>query len=162
MLVSWEEEASSHFKTKKRMAFPGDLWTKQVPALVYSQPFHLGPGSHFSCLLVAEAQISSTSCLHLLNLWRMQWHPTPVLLPGKSHGWRSLVGCSLWGPSELDMTEPLHLHFSPSCTGEGLGNPFQCSCLGNPREGGAWWAAVYGSHRVRHDWSDLAAVELHL
>ena len=42
------------------------------------------------------------------------------------------------------MTERLHFHFSPSCTGEGNGNPLQCSCLENPRDGGAWWAAVYG------------------
>ena len=40
---------------------------------------------------------------------------------------------------------------SPSCIGEGNGNALQCSCLENPRDGGAWWAAVYGSHRVRHD-----------
>ena len=69
--------------------------------------------------------------------------PTPELLPGKSHGWRSLVGCSPWGREESDMTERLHFHFSLSCTGEGNGNPLQCSCLENPRDGGAWWAAVY-------------------
>ena len=83
---------------------------------------------------------------------RRQWHPTPVFLPGKSHGWRSLVGCSPWG-----LEEWLHFHFSLSCIGEGNGNPLQCSCLENPRDGGAWWAAIYGSHRVGHDWSDLAA-----
>ena len=76
--------------------------------------------------------------------WRRQWQPTPVLLPGKSHGWRSLVGCSPWGHEELDTTEWLHFHFSLSCTGEGNGNPLQCSCLENPRDGGAWWAAAYG------------------
>ena len=76
--------------------------------------------------------------------WRRQWHPTPVLLPGKSHGWRSLVGCSPWGRWELDTTELLHFHFSLSCPGKGNGNPLQCSCLENPRDGGAWWAAVYG------------------
>ena len=137
--------------------------------------------------------------------WRRKWHPTPVLLPGKFHGRRSLVGCRLWGHTELDTTERLHFHFSLSCIGEGNGNPLQCSWLENPRDGGAWWAAVYGvtqswtrlsdftftfhfpalekemaphssvlawripgtgepgglpsmgSHRVRHDWSDLAA-----
>ena len=73
-----------------------------------------------------------------------QWHPTPVLLPGKSHGWRSLVGCSPWGREELEATEWLHVHFSLSCFGEGNGNPLQCSCLENPRDGGAWWAAIYG------------------
>ena len=76
--------------------------------------------------------------------WRRHWQPTPVLLPGKSHGWRSLVGCSSWGREESDTTERLHFHFSLSCTGEGNGNPLQCSCLENPRDGGAWWAAVYG------------------
>ena len=76
---------------------------------------------------------------------RKQWHPTPVLLPGKSHGRRSLEGCSPWGRWGSDMTERLHFHFSFSCIGEGNGNPLQCSCLENPpRDGGAWWAAVYG------------------
>ena len=74
---------------------------------------------------------------------RRQWHPTPVLLLGKSHGRRSLVGCSPWGHKESDTTEWLSFHFSPSCIGEGNGNPLQCSCLENPRDGGAWWASVY-------------------
>ena len=75
---------------------------------------------------------------------RRQWHPTPVLLPGKSHGRRSLVGYSPWGREESDTTERHHFHFSLSCIGEGNGNPLQCSCLENPRDGGAWWATVYG------------------
>ena len=70
--------------------------------------------------------------------------PTPVLLPGKSHGRRSLVGCSQMGYEESDMTERLHFHFSLSCIGEGNGNPLQCSCLENPMDRGAWWAAIYG------------------
>ena len=56
----------------------------------------------------------------------------------------SLTGCSPWGRKELDTTERLHFHFSLSCVGEGNGNPLQCSCLENPRDGGAWWAAIYG------------------
>ena len=75
---------------------------------------------------------------------RRQWHPTLVLLPGKSYGRRSLVGCSPWGREESDTTEQLCFHFSLSCIGEGNGNPLHCSCLENPRDGGAWWAAVYG------------------
>ena len=75
---------------------------------------------------------------------RRQWHPTPVLLPGKSHGWRSLVGCSPWGREESETTERLHFHFSFFCIGEGNYNPLQCSCLENPRDGGTWWDAVYG------------------
>ena len=84
----------------------------------------------------------------LLNR-RRQWHPTPVLLPGKSHGQRSLVGCSPWGHKELDTTGRLHFHFSLSCIEEGKGNPLQCSCLENPRDGGAWWAAVHGVAQSR-------------
>ena len=77
----------------------------------------------------------------------MQWHSTPVLLPGKSHGRRSLVGYSPWCREESDMTE--RLHFSLSCIGEGNGNPLQCSCLEDPRDGGAWWAAVHGVAQSR-------------
>ena len=43
--------------------------------------------------------------------WRRKWQPTPVLLPGKSHGWRSLAGYSPWGHKESDTTEQLHFHF---------------------------------------------------
>ena len=89
---------------------------------------------------------------------RTGWHPTPVLLPGKSHGWRSLVGCSPWGRPESDTTgrpesdttDRLHFHFSLSCIGEGNGNPLQCSCLENPRDRAVWWAAVYG---VTQSWT---------
>ena len=80
---------------------------------------------------------------------RRRRHPTPVLLPGKSHGRRSLVGCSPWDREESDTTERLHFHFSLACTGEGNGNPLQCSCLENPRDGGAWWAAIYGVAQSR-------------
>ena len=68
----------------------------------------------------------------------------PVLLPRKSHGWRSMEGCSPWSHWGSDTTERLHFHFLPSCIGEGNGNPLQCSCLENPMGGGAYWAAVYG------------------
>ena len=80
---------------------------------------------------------------------RRRWHPTPVLLPGKSHGWRSLVGCSPGGREESDTTQRLHFHFSLSCIGEGNDNPLQCSCLENPRDGGASWTAVYGVAQSR-------------
>ena len=80
---------------------------------------------------------------------RRQWQPTPVPLPGKSHGQRSLVGCSPWGSEESDTTERLHFHFSFSCIGEENGNPLQCSCLENPRDEGAWWAVVYGVAQSR-------------
>ena len=86
---------------------------------------------------------------YLMPLWRRQWHPTPVLLPGKSHWWRSLVGCSPCGHKESDTTERLHFQFSLSYIGEGNGNPLQYSCLENPMDGGAWWAAVHGVAKSR-------------
>jgi len=70
-------------------------------------------------------------------------------LAWKLHGWRSLVGYSPWGREESDPTERLHFHFSLSCIGEGNGNPLQRSCLENPRDGGAWWAALYGVAQSR-------------
>ena len=94
------------------------------------------------------------SGLHLY-LWRGQWQPTPVLLPGKSHGRRSLGGCSPWGREESDTTERLHVHFSLSCIGEGNGNPLQCSCLEGTAEPGG--LPSMESHRFGHDRSDLAA-----
>ena len=85
----------------------------------------------------------------LCSRGRRQWQPTPVSLPGKSHGQRSLVGCSPWGREESDTTEQLRFHFSLSCIGEGNGSPLQCSCLEDPRDFGAWWAAVYGVAQSR-------------
>ena len=88
-------------------------------------------------------------CQRMFKLLHNCTHLTPVLLPGKSHGRRSLVACSPWGCYQSDTTERLHFHFSLSCIGEGNGNPLQCSCLENPRDGGAWWAAVYGVAQSR-------------
>ena len=63
--------------------------------------------------------------------WRIPWTEEPG-------------GLQSMGRKESDTTEQLHFHFSLSCIGEGNGNPLQCSCLENPRDGGTWWAAVYG------------------
>ena len=72
-------------------------------------------------------------------------------------GMGSLVGCRLWGRTELDSTERLHFHFSLSCIGEGNGSPLQYSILEDPRDGEPGGLLSMGSHRVGHDWSDLAA-----
>ena len=90
--------------------------------------------------MLCQTQLASCKGLEQ----RRHWQPTSVLLPRKSHGWRILVGCCSWGCEESDTTERLHFHFSLLCIGEGNGNPLQCSCLQNPRDRGAWWAAVYG------------------
>ena len=98
-------------------------------------------------LRVLRCSVSVTSHIWLTTFKLLG--STPVLLPGKSHGWRSLAGCSPWGLEESDTTERLHFHFSLLCTGEGNGNPLQYSCLENPRDGGTWWAAVYGVAQSR-------------
>ena len=84
--------------------------------------------------------------------------PHSSTLPGESHGRKSLVSCSLWGRKESDTTEQLHFHFSLSCIGEGNGNPLQCSCLENPRDGGAWWAAVSGVAQSRTRLKRLSSI----
>ena len=100
-------------------------------------------------LEIFQARILQWIAIPFSKHWRRQWQATPVLLPGKFHGRRSLVGCSPWGRWELDTTERLHFHFSLSHNGEGNGNPLQCSCLENPRDGRAWRAAVYGVAQSR-------------
>ena len=101
---------------------------------------------------ITSWQIYREKVKTLTDIQRRQWHPTPVLLPGESHEWRSLVGCSPWRCEESDTTERFHFHFSLSCIGEGNGNPLQYSYLENPRDRGAWWAAVYG---VAQSWTWL-------
>ena len=71
-------------------------------------------------------------------------------------------GLQSMGSLESDTTERLHFHFSISCIGEGNGNPLQCSCLENPREGKPVWLPSMGLHRVGHDWSDAAAAACHI
>ena len=114
---------------------------------------HLSVGSfHLDIQTLFQNEFTNHPHLTSPQISISLWHPTPVLLPRKSHGWRSLVGCSPWGRKELDTTEWLHFHFSLSCIGEGNGNPLQCSCLENPRDGGAWWAALCG---VEESWTRL-------
>ena len=72
--------------------------------------------------------------------WKIPWTEEPGRLQDP---------CSPWGRKESDTTERLHFHFSLSCIGEGHGNPLQCSCLENPRDGRAWWASIYGVAQSR-------------
>ena len=104
-----------------------------VPVKLEAWPGLLAVTSFFLSLLWTPF----LSCSPKAHDRRRRWHPTPVLLPGKSQGQRSLVGCSPWGREESGTTERLHFHFSLSCIGEGNGNPLQCSCLENPRDRGA-------------------------
>ena len=81
--------------------------------------------------------------------WRRAWRPTPIFFPGESQRQKSLASYSPWDSKELDRTERLLFHFSLSCIGEGNGNPLQYSSLENPRDGGAWWAPIYGVAQSR-------------
>ena len=88
-----------------------------------------------------------------LSFWRRKQQPTPVFLPREFCGQRSLVGSCPWGHTELETTE-VTLH---ACIGEGNGNPLQYSCLENPRDSGAWWAAVYGVAQSRKQLKRLSS-----
>ena len=81
--------------------------------------------------------------------WYKYKYPLQCSCLENPHGRRSLVGCSPWGRWELDTTEQLPFHLSLLRIGEGNGNLLQCSCLENPRDGGAWWAPVYGVSQSR-------------
>ena len=151
--TTWPRDPSSSVPAQ-------DLWISSFWWLdKYSRQWRVQKRQCLHCLLY----LSYSHCLCQLSapIWlflswtslhpyrRRQWHPTPVLLPGKSHGWRSLEGCSPWGGWGSDTTERLHFHFSLSCIGEGNGNPLQCSYLENSGDGGAWWAPVYGVAQSR-------------
>ena len=84
-----------------------------------------------------------------------QWQPTPVLLPGKSHGWRSLAGYSSWGRYESDMTEQLHFHFH--ALEKEMATHSRVLAWRIPGTGKPGGLLSMESHRVGHDWSDLAA-----
>ena len=132
------------------------VWGRMYTCICMAESLHHST-EIITTLLISCVVVQSLSRIRLfVTPWtatrRRQWHPTPVLLPGKSHGRRSLVGCNPWGRKESDTTERPHFHFSVSCIGEGNGNPLQCSCLENPRDGGAWWASVYG---VAQSWTRL-------
>ena len=94
------------------------------------------------------SRFGSTQCIkapHSSTLaWKIPWMEEPGRLQS-------------WDLEESDTTEQLHFHFSLSCIGEGNGNPLHCSCLENPRDEGAWWAAVYGVAQSRTRLKRLSA-----
>ena len=111
------------------------------------------PGSSVQEILQARIlEWVSTPCSQ-----RRQRQATPVLLPRKSHGQRSLVGCSPWGRKELDTTERLHFHFSLSYIEKEMATHSSVLAWRIPGKGEPDGLPSIGSHRVGHDWSDLAA-----
>ena len=94
------------------------------------------------------------------HIRRRQWQPTPVLLPGKIL-WMEVPG-RLQSMGSLRVRYDWVSSLSLSCIGEGNGNPLQCSCLENPRDGGAWWAAVYGVAQIRTLLKQLSSSSLYV
>ena len=124
--------------------------TTHSSTLAWKLPWTEEPGrlQSVGSLRVGHDWATSLSLFTFMH-WRRIWQPTSAFLPRESQGRRSLVGCSPWDRWGSGTTERLHFHFSLSCIGEGNGNPLQCSCLENPRDRGAWRAAVYGVAQSR-------------
>ena len=125
----------------------------------YDQPPSLTSSVHFPCqTCVWKSWVHYSLLTEFTGFYRIdqrrQWQPTPVLLPGKSHGWRSLVGYSPWHREESDTTEQPHFHFH--ALDKEMSTHSSMLAWRIPGRG-AWWAAVYRSHRVGHDWRDLTA-----
>ena len=151
MKVKSESEVSQSFQL---FATPWTAAHQAPPSMGFSRQEYwnavpLPSPKPYLCSKVKNSENTLALSAHVSPQQRRQWQPTPAFLPGESQGWGSLVGCRLWGHTESDMTEQLLFHFSLSCIGEGNGNPLQCSCLENPSDGGAWWAAVYGVAQSR-------------
>ena len=91
-----------------------------------------------AALTVWSRLVCGHACVSI-NTWKRWW--------SHGHHWHPPMDGEAWWAAvhgvSKSRTERLHFHFSFPCTGEGNGNPLQCSCLENPRDGGAWWAAVY-------------------
>ena len=141
-------------KSLSRVRLLATPWTaahQAPPSMGFSRQEHWS-GVPLPCRELQVSEVWKETSLPRLwefESWLTSFWGFPSTLPGKSHGRRSLVGCSPWDCKESDTTERLHFHSSLSCIGEGNGNPLQCSCLENPRGGGAWWAAVYGVAQSR-------------
>ena len=121
------------------------------------KPIRLLTTSSVILLMYHKIKVLSSFWLSAVTTAREGDGPTPVLLPGQSRGWRSLVGCSPWGRWESDTPERLHFHFSLSHIVEGNGSPLSVLAWRIPGMGEPGGLPSVGSHRVEHDWSDLAA-----
>ena len=130
----WIYFTNQVFKTKKKTPACSALYSKVLNCLmVYFFP-DIFPILYFNIRKIFKKWLLKHDNRNKIALF--PWTEEPGRL-------RSM------GSLESDTSERLHLHFSLSCIGEGNGNPLQCSCLENPRDRGAWWAAVYGVAQSR-------------
>ena len=144
-LFNYHVEFQNIFITPERNPVPINSCSPFSTPFSPLQPLVCSSSEYLSILEILYKWLFVSVFFHLAR----EGNGTPILLPGKSHGQRTLVGCSPWGREESGTTERLPFHFSLSCIGEGNGNPLQCSCLENPRDGGARWAAIYGVTQSR-------------
>ena len=141
MWETWVQSLGWEYPLEKAMAPHSSTLAWKIPWM--EEPGRL---QSMGSLRIRHDWVSSLSVFTFLH-WRRKWQSTPVFLPGELRGQKSLEGCSPWGHWGSDTTELLH--FSLSGIGEGNGKPFQCSFLENPRDGGGWWAAIYGVTQSR-------------
>ena len=119
------------------MAGNATEWDFPSGSVVKNPPVTQEPKETWVQSLGREDPLEKEMATHSSTLaWRIPWREEPG-------------GLQSWGRKESDTTKRLHFHFSLSCTGEGNGNPLQFSCLENPRDGGNWWAAIYGVAQSR-------------
>ena len=129
-----------------------------LPNLSLSTVYFFLKGERLIKILLFKTYLLKSSYL----IWRRRWHPTPVLLPGKSHGWRSLVGCSPWGLEESDTTEQLHFHFSLSCIGEMAthSSVLAWRIPGTVESGGQVYGVVQSQTRLK--WLSSSSIPLYM
>ena len=137
------DEAQAGIKNAGRISITSDMQT--TPPLWQKakgkEPFVKMKEESEKAGLKLNIQKSKIMASGPISLWQVEWKQCQTLFFWAP---KALVGCSPWGRYESDTTERLYFHFSLSCIGEGNGSPLQYSCLENPRDGGAWWAAIYG------------------
>ena len=127
----------------------------RTPVLGYTEysEFHMAALNlnywAYNSLFVPEINLARWSTGRGLELEPDTMAPHSSTLAWKIPWTEEPGGLQSMGSLRSDTTEWLHFPFSLSCIGEGNGNPLQCSCLENPRDGGAWWAAVYGVTQSR-------------
>ena len=143
MREAWGRGQGEHTYREANIRLMFDFPLETIGAAVY--------GVAQSPTSVVGTRLKRLSSRSSRNYQRRQWHPTPVLLPGKSHGQRSLVGCSPWGLEESDTTERLRFHFSLSRIGEGNGNHSSVLAWRIPGMGEPGRLPSMGSHRVGQD-----------
>ena len=168
---NWFEPQYKHFPgvrtslVAQRVKPPPTVQETRVWSLGWEDLLETGMATHCSILAHPTPRPPHTQKKRELKeiFWRRQWQPTPVLLNGKSHGQRSLVGCSPWGREESDPTEQLYITFHFHALEKEMATHSSVLVWRIPGTEESGGLPSMGSYRVGHDWSDLAAAaETHI